>query len=296
MTSKLDQLRNAFKRPENTEFTGNSNVFPFWNMNIGEQAVIRFLPDLNEDNPFGFMIEKATHNLEINGEVKKVPCLKMYGDDCPICKVSQAYYKEDNKDAGKKYWRKKTHIAQALVLEDPLPGDPETGENNEGKVRIIHLSWQLFGVIKEALEGGELDEVPYAYDGGCNFIIKKSKQGPHATYSLGSKFARKATDLSEDVVSAIQEEMVDLSTLLPKKPDIDKVEAMLEASLTGQHYGDGDDGNDGEDHPVSRTSKVQKPDNAKKEDSKQPEVDEDADAEADAILAQIMARRTKAAE
>ena len=66
MSLSLDQLKNAFKKPENTEFSGPSNYFPFWNMKVGEQAIIRFLPDLNEENPLGFMVEKTVHNLNIN--------------------------------------------------------------------------------------------------------------------------------------------------------------------------------------------------------------------------------------
>ena len=68
------------------------------------------------------------HNLEINGDRKSVPCLSMYGEDCPICAVSSAYYKAEDKENGKKYWKKKQHIAQALIVEDPLPADEATQE------------------------------------------------------------------------------------------------------------------------------------------------------------------------
>jgi len=216
-------------------------------MKVGEQAIIRFLPDGDETNPLGFMVEKLNHNLTINGENKKIPCLKMYGDDdCPICKVSAAYYKADDKINGKKYWRKKQHLLQALIIEDPLPADAETGENAEGEVKIIALGFQLFNIIKEAFESGELDEIPYAYENGCNFIIKKTKQGDYDTYAVGSKFARKSSSLDEDEVAALEEHLVELSTLLPAHPTYEKVEAMLEADLTGDSYDDGS-GDDSDD-------------------------------------------------
>ena len=247
----IDQLKSAFKQ-EDTSTNRPGNYYPFWNMKVGEQAIIRFLPDGDETNPLGFMVEKLNHNLIINGENKKIPCLKMYGDDdCPICKVSAAYYKTDDKLNGKKYWRKKQHLLQALIIEDPLPADAETGENSEGEVKIIALGFQLFNIIKEAFESGELDEIPYAYENGCNFIIKKTKQGEYDTYAVGSKFARKSSSLDEDEVAALEEHLVELSTLLPAHPTYEKVEAMLEADLTGNSYDDGSsDG--GEDEPDAK--------------------------------------------
>lgn len=236
MSLSIEQLRSAFKQEETTN-TRPSNYYPFWNMKVGEQAIIRFLPDGNDTNPLGFMVEKLVHSLTINGEIKKIPCLKMYGeDDCPICKVSSAYYKADDKINGKKYWRNKQHLLQALIVEDPLPADAESGENQEGKVRVIALGYQLFNIIKEAFESGELDEIPYAYTDGCNFIIKKTKQGEYDTYAVGSKFARKTSSLDEDEVAEIEEQLIDLSTLLPAHPTYEKVEAMLEADITGGTY------------------------------------------------------------
>lgn len=241
MTLSIEQLREAYKTPENTNSRPN-NYYPFWQANTGEQAIVRFLPDLDPDNPLGFMVEKLMHHLTINGEDKKVPCLKMYGEDCPICNVSRAYYKDEGKDSvnGKKYWRKKQHIAQALIVEDPLPADKETNETHEGKVRFLNLGWQLFGVIKEAFESGDLDEVPYAYKGGCNFIIKATPQGDYDTYAIASKFARKSSDLTDEQIAFVQDHLVDLKTLLPAHPGLEKVEAMLEASLTGNTYTEDD--------------------------------------------------------
>lgn len=236
MALSLEQLRAGFKKEENSGQTSRpNNYYPFWNIPEGSQAVIRFLPDANSDNPMGFMVEKLMHTLTINGENKSTPCHKMYNDDCPICKVSSAFYKEDDKVNGKKYWRKKQHLAQAIVVEDPLPPDEATGETHEGKVRFVALGYQLFNIIKDAFESGELDEIPYAFDGGCNFIIKKTKQGDYPSYSL-SKFARKSSDLDDDEVAMAEEHMVDLSSLLPQAPSMETTEGMLEAALTGKDY------------------------------------------------------------
>lgn len=235
----LAELQKAFDENETRGGSSTSKYYPHWKLDYGQQAVIRFLPDKNEDNGLDFLVKKHMHTLEINGEEKKVPCLKMYGEDCPICKVSNKFYNQDDKVNGKKYWRKETYIAQALIITDPINHDnPE--DSYEGKVCPVSVGYQLYGVLSETFKSGELDEVPYAYKGGCNFIIKKTKQGDYANYSVGSSFSRKATDLTKDQLAFVQNEMVDLSTLLPEKPSVEKVETMLQAALTGAQYTEDD--------------------------------------------------------
>lgn len=303
MALTLDQLKAAFKQDSGGGSNLPNNYFPFWNMKDGEQATVRFLPDANQENPFGFLVEKLNHTLIINGDKRKVPCLKMYGDDCPICRVSSAYYKDNDKDNGKKYWRQKQHLAQALIIEDPLAPDADTGENSEGKVKLLALGYQLFEVIKNEFESGELDDMPFLLEGGTNFVIKKTKQGEHSTYAVGSRFTRKSTDLTADQIAMVQEHMIDLSSVLPKKPELVKVEGMLEAALTGGSY----DFSGGS----TTTTKTTTPDEGAKKSSKVTSLptgddtptkeaqtpsagsDDGGEEQADEILAQIRARRKK---
>lgn len=294
MSFSLDQLKAAFKKEENKQSRPN-NYYPFWEMKVGEQAIVRFLPDANEDNPLGFMVEKFMHTLTINGEKKSVPCLKNYDEDCPICKVSAGFYKEEDKVNGKKYWRKKQNIVQALIIEDPLAPNADTGETHEGKVRFLALGYQLFTVIKEAFESGELDEVPFAYKGGCNFIIKKTKQGDYDTYAVGSKFARKSSDLTDDEIAYVEDNIIDLSTLLPAHPGTEKVEGMLYAAMNGEEY---EDSGSNSSSNSGSSSSTQIEDSKPTEDSKTTSAtesgsddDNDYDDEAAKLIAQIKARR-----
>jgi len=277
MTLTLEQLQSAFKKAENDGNNLPNNYYPFWRMKDGESATVRFLPDANAENPMGFMVEKLMHTLQINGENKSVACLKTYEEDCPICKVSSEYYNKDDKTNGKKYWRKKQHITQALIIEDPLDADETTGETHEGKVRFLTLGYQIYNVIKESFESGELDEVPFAYEGGCDFIIKKSKQGDYSTYAVGSKFARQSSNLTEDQLALIEDNLGDLSSLLPKNPGIDKVQGMLEAALTGGSFSE--DGETPAAAPAASSSKSE------------DESESGGSDEADKILEQIRARR-----
>lgn len=239
MALSLDQLKQAFKKPEQNE-GGNrpNNYYPFWNIAEGQQAIVRFLPDKNTLNPFGFVVEKLMHTLVINGENKSVACLKMHGEDCPVCKVSSEYYKKEDKENGKKFWRKKQHLAQALVIEDPLKADENTGETHQGKVRFLALGYQLFQVIQAAFESGDLEDIPYSMDGGYDFVIKKTKQGEYSTYAVGSRFKARPRTLTDEERSTADDQMIDLSTLLPASPGEEKVAAMLTSALTGASYAD----------------------------------------------------------
>lgn len=259
----LAALKNAFKSQTNEENreTLPNNYYPFWNMKPGERAVVRFIPDKNENNPRGFLVEKVFHNLTINGQKKMVPCLSMYGDDCPICKLSQEYYKAKDEVNGKKYWRKKQYIAQALIVEDPLPPNKDTGETHEGKIRYFALGYQIYKIIADAFASDELEEVPTDFENGYDFIIKKTEQGGFASYTVGTKFANKQRALTEEELAVVDENMIDLSTLLPKNPGVKKVQAMLNADINGGDIDNEDSSVVTEDEEVERprTTTAKKP-------------------------------------
>lgn len=294
----LESLRAAFgdnKTEGNNNGSFSNNYFPFWNMPVNSSAVIRFLPDLNDENPRGFMVEKVFHNLTINGKKRSVPCLSMYGEPCPICKVSQDYYKAKDEVNGKKYWRKKQYLAQAIVVDDPLPAG-EDGETHEGKVRNISLGYQLYNIIKEAFasETDPLDGIPYDYTDGYDFIIKKTEQGKYSTYVVGTKFASRPRTLTEEEMATVAEDMIDLATLLPKHPGLETVQGLLNADLNGEEYGDSDNGSDGDsddnDPPFeTRSTPAAKPAAAPAPAASAAEGN--ADENVDAMLARINARR-----
>ena len=295
MSSKLAKLKEAYgnNNSNETQQTNNNytnNFYRFWNMKVGEKAVVRFLPDANQDNPRGFLIENVFHNLELNGQRRNVPCLSMYGEDCPICKVSQEYYKVKDDINGKKYWKKKQYIAQVLIVEDPLPANEETGEKHTGQVRYITLSYQVYNIIKEAFSSDELDEVPYDYENGYDFIIKKTTQGDYASYSIGTKFANKPRALTEAEMYAVSEHSVDLTTLLPRNPGSSNVQAMLDAEMNGEEYHNGSSNrsqaSESTSTSASTSTKSVVPSAAEKNES-----DEETNQDVEDMLAKIRERR-----
>lgn len=308
MGLSLEQLRAAFKKSENNGGNRQNNYYPFWDIKEGQTVTVRFIPDKNTQNPMGFLVEKKTHPLTINGEKKTVPCLTMYGEQCPICKVSSAYFKDEGKQSvnGKKFWRKAQQIAQAIIVDDPLPADETTGEKHTGKVRFLALGKQLADVIKEGLGDPDLEENPTDFEGGYDFVIKKTMKDEYASYQVGSKFKGKQRKLTAEELEAVKEQAIDLSTLLPGEPEVEELETMLESAITGQGYTESqkqakkpaskpvavetsddsdDESEESTDETPAKATKV-----APKEEPKE------FDEEADAILASIRNRKKAQAE
>jgi hypothetical protein len=202
--------------------------FPFWKAPHESTSTIRFLPDLDEDNPMGFLVENLTHELVINGKRETVACLKMFGEDCPICTLSQKYYDEKspdhNEQLGKKYYRKKSYLGQVLVIDTPVEHDATQ------IVKLIDFGPAIFNQVQAAFKSGDLEEAPYELKGGYNFRIKKTKSGEYASYQT-STFAPKQTDVADDIIAAI--ELYDLKAYRTPKTGRDQLEAMLVADQTG---------------------------------------------------------------
>lgn len=227
--SRLEALKGAFEKKNNT---GGGDplwklFYQFWKIPEDSTAVVRFLPDLNPDNSLGFLVEKLEHELEIGGNRKKVPCLSMWGEACPICDISRKYYDVEDKEMGKKFYRKKSYIGQVIVVESPI-------EHDQAQiVKLIDFGPTIFKQIQSAFQSGDLEEAPYELKGGYNFRIKKTKNGEFAGYGTSS-FSPKQSDLDDDLIQSL--ELHDLSTFRGKKPELATVEALLVAALTGEKF------------------------------------------------------------
>jgi len=229
-TRSLADLVSAFG-DKTTTSSGNDNwkkFFPFWKADVGSTTIIRFLPDLDDQNPFGFLVENLTHELIVNGRRQKVPCLKMYGEQCPCCDLSAKYYDkkstEHNETLGKKYYRKKSYIGQILVVSSPIEFSTDT------LVHLIDFGPAIWNQIQAGFQSGDLEANPTDLVEGYNFRIKKTKSGEYASYSTSS-FAPKATAIEEEIM-----EKLDLYNLVDfREARIDRatMEAYILADQTG---------------------------------------------------------------
>ena len=223
---------------------GDNSIYPHWNMEEGQSATLRFLPDANTKNTF-FWAERAMIRLPFNGikgemeskqTIVQVPCVEMWGDACPVLAEVRTWFKDKSlEEMGRKYWKKRSYIFQGFVRENPLNED----KSPENPIRRFIIGPQIFTTIKGALMDPELEELPTDYLRGLDFRISKGAKGGFADYN-GSKWARKESALTEAEQAAIDKYgLFDLSTFLPKKPtdvELKVIKEMFEASVDGQAY------------------------------------------------------------
>jgi hypothetical protein len=223
---------------------GDNSIYPHWNMEEGQSATLRFLPDGNSKNTF-FWQERAMIRLPFNG-IKgeadskqvyvQVPCMEMWQETCPVLTEVRTWFKDKAlEDMGRKYWKKRSYIFQGFVRENPL-SDDKTPEN---PIRRFIIGPQIFSIIKSALMDPELEELPTDLLRGLDFRVTKTSKGGYADYNT-SKWARKESALTAEEQAAVDKHgLFDLSTFLPKKPseaEVRVIKEMFEASVDGQSY------------------------------------------------------------
>jgi hypothetical protein len=229
--NKLEALKAAFDKKAGSSTNDQTwkLFYPFWKIPEEAVAVVRFLPDLDEDNPLGFLVENLQHELIINGQRKTVGCLSMHDEPCPICELSRKYYDEENPELGKKYYRKKSYIGQVIVVDSPIEHDQAQ------LVKLIEFGPQVFTQIQAAFRSGDLDESPDSFKGGYNFRFRKTKTGSGQNSYSTSSFSPKQSDLTDDVIEQLS--LYNLADYRGKKLDRSVIEAMLVAEQTGSAFG-----------------------------------------------------------
>jgi len=229
---------------KNSASQGDGATYPHWNMDEGTTASIRFLPDGNSKNDF-FWVEKQIIKLPFNGvkgdpNVKRievqVPCVEMYGDNCPILAEVRPWYKDESlKEMANKYWKKRSYLFQGFVRQNPL-GDDKTPAN---PIRRFIISPQIIPIVKAGLMDPEIEELPTDFLRGLDFNIKKTSKGGYADYST-SNWARKESPLTEAEQAAVEAHgLFNLADFLPKKPgeaELRIIKEMFEASVDGQPF------------------------------------------------------------
>ena len=249
--ASLAEIRARLQASQNNQSNNGSNnepsvIYPHWNIADGGETTIRFLPDADTTNDF-FWVEKQMIRLPfggIKGEadsrpvVVQVPCIEMYDAKayCPILTEVRSWFKDKSlEEMGRKYWKKRTFLAQGFVVDDGLKEENPP----ENKIRRFIISPQIFGLIKSALLDPELDELPTDYLRGLDFRICKTSKGGFADYST-SKWSRRERSLDETELQAIADHgLFNLADFLPKRPgevELKVIKEMFEASVDGEAY------------------------------------------------------------
>ena len=243
----LAEIRAKLKTQEvnrSTSSGGDNAIYPHWNIQEGQEAVLRFLPDKDTANTF-FWTERNMIKLPfagIKGQTDsrpvtvQVPCMEMYGKTCPVLTEVRPWFKDKSmEDMGRKYWKKKSYIFQGFVTTNPLAEDT-TPEN---PIRRFIIGPQIFNIIRAALLDPEMEELPTDSVKGVDFRINKTTKGGYADYST-SKWSRRERALDENERAAVDKfGLHNLNDFRPKEPteaEVKIIKELFEKSVDGEAY------------------------------------------------------------
>ena len=251
MATTLAEIRARLQASDNKPQGGNSStgesvIYPLWNIAEGTSTKIRFLPDADNNNTF-FWVERSLIRLPFSGikgdansrpTIVQIPCMDMYGRDtpCPILSEVRPWFKDPSLEVkGRQYWKKKSYLFQGFVRENPMTDDRAPAN----PIRRFIISPQIFNLVKSALMDPDLENLPTDYESGLDFTVTKGAKGGFADYST-SKWARKESSLTAAETAAIdQYGLFNLVDFLPKKPndvELKVIKEMFEASVDGEAY------------------------------------------------------------
>ena len=252
MSKTLDEIRKKLEALNNRKGSGTNGysndklTYAHWNIAEGTQAILRPLPDGDEENTF-FWAERQMIKLPFAGIIGhdehkavavQVPCVEMWDGkmSCPILNEVRPMWKDKTlEDLARRYWVKKTYYMHGFVKADPM-NEQDAPEN---PIRKFIIGPQLFKIIQAALMDPDMENNPVDYINGTDFIVAKSSKGGFSDYGT-SKWARKESSLTEAQLDAIKEfGLPKLSDYLPKRPTDDQKTAMFEmfqASIDGELY------------------------------------------------------------
>lgn len=236
----------AAEKNKGGDRTGGDNaIYPFWNIPENTTATVRFLPDGNTANDF-FWLERQMIRIpfsgvkggdEAKGVTVNVPCVEMWGQECPIHKEIRPWFKDASmEDMARKYWKKRSYIFQGFVVDSPISEDA-TPEN---PIRRFVINSSIYKIISSALMDPDFgDNLPTDYDMGTDFRITKTQKGQYADYTT-SGWARRERGLDQTERDAIAEHgLFDLNDFMPKKPSEEELNAifeLFESSVEGELY------------------------------------------------------------
>jgi hypothetical protein len=247
----LAQQANKDRAKNGGSFGGDNAVYPFWNNPDNTVATLRLLPDGDENNDF-FWLERLIIKLPFPGvkgqndgkpvEVQ-VPCTDMWkAGSCPINAEIRPWWKDKSlEDMARKYYRKKSFLFQGFVTDNPNQQD-QTPEN---PIRRFIINPSIFECIKKILMVQEIEHSPVDYDHGMDFFLAKKKQGQWANYDDSGwikpgSLSPRSRPLTESERAAISTHgLWNLSQYMPKKPDEDHLNAIMElftASVNEELY------------------------------------------------------------
>lgn len=238
----IEEYRNRVAAQKQTQSVSkdDSPHFPFWKLEPGQTATIRFAPDADNANGL-YWVEKHTINLPFAGVVGRpeagkvtvaVPSLTTWGMKDRIIEETKPLW-ETNKDLARLFYFKRNYIFHGFVVSSDIIEPNQKPDN----LRVFTLSPSLFKKVDAANMDIDLEHFVCDLDHGRDFRIKKTLQGQFANYDM-SNFASKERKLSDEQRAVIAAAPA-LSTYVGEMPDAARIEtifAMYESSRRSEDF------------------------------------------------------------
>jgi len=174
MSNMLDAMKKRVKERQ-PSFEKDNSVFPFWNLNFGAAATVRFLP-YNDQFTGAFWAERILLPMSFTSpeDSTKVwkfmaPCREMYdrGEKCPVLAPVRALYGEEKElrntgqtaDADRLkriagfHWKKPTFYYQGFVIKAGM----SENEIPENPIRVFPVNKMLHKKIFDSIFENEED-------------------------------------------------------------------------------------------------------------------------------------------
>jgi hypothetical protein len=245
---KLYREENEKKNGQGRTFSGDNASYPFWNIPEQTIAVVRFLPDADDNNSW-WWAERQTIQLPFAGVIGgesptenwvkvTVPCVDMFEKKtCPIIQFTNPWWDiPAKKETARKYYKKRSFITQGFVISSPF----EEQSVPENPIRRFMLGVKIQQKLQADAVDLDRDYVATDFLNGYDFRIRKTKTGDGRNDYSTSSLALKSRPLTESEMLAIdQYKLFNLSDFRGARPDADGVAAifaMFQASLRGDPY------------------------------------------------------------
>jgi len=216
---KLSDLQAAFADKPASSDVDNGDWFNVsTDLAVDSQVTVRLIEDADESNAFGAFVKTSRHGFEIHGQWKSIVCNKhTHNLPCQLCDESAKFYNEDDRENGRKLYKKDKMLAQVLIVD-------HDDKDLIGQYKTISFTVPLF---KQILEGGlsDLDAPAWDVKDGCDLIIKKTYDGKWNKYT--ARFARKESPVPADMIDTIRDSQVQLSSLVPDAADDTNINLLL---------------------------------------------------------------------
>lgn len=180
-TSMFDSIKDALNKQQQKQGGGSKDILT---MEKGNTYVVRLIPNLADPEKTWFKYQSFSWTSFATGKFVSSISPLSWGERDPIAEERIQIYK--NGTDAEKEKIKNVRRTERWLMRAYIVSDPTTPENN-GKVKILRLSKQVFNIINSAISGEDADEFgARIFDlgpNGVNFKIKVTDQGGFHNYT-----------------------------------------------------------------------------------------------------------------